>query len=69
MTPAFTVVELPTQSDLELDALYSYLLGKHREALGENKVMYHNAIMAIVHEWSRRLDQWLADLPPVVVRS
>lgn len=64
----FTVSDLSGQTDAQLDELYAYLLGKHREALGENKALFHNAIMAIIREWSTRLDRWLAELPPVVVR-
>lgn len=67
MTYALTVVDLPTLTDVELDRIYGYLLGKHREALGPNKANIHAMIMAIVGEWSARLDRWLDQLPPIPV--
>lgn len=47
----FTVTDLPHQTEAELDELYRF---------GENQVRYHDAIMAVLGEWSRRLDVWLA---------
>ena len=54
-------VDLRTQTDQELDEVYNYLLGQHREALGERRTQFHDAIMLIVAEWGRRIDTWLAN--------
>ena len=51
--------DLPTLTETQLDATYAFLLGKHREALDENKSKIHRQIMLILGEWSRRLDLWL----------
>lgn len=52
--------DLTGKTDEELDDLYQYLLGQHREAIGENQRTIHDAIMWTLAEYSRRTDEWLA---------
>lgn len=60
-------VDLRTQTDAQLDEVYNYLLGQHREAIGERKTQLHDAIMLVVAEYGRRIDQWLLERPPIPV--
>lgn len=53
-------VTLQDQTEQELDDVWRYLLGQHREALGERKTEVHDAIMLLVAEFGRRIDAWLA---------
>lgn len=62
-----TVADLPDLDDAELDRIYAYLLGQHREGIGPTKANAHAMIMAVLAEWSRRIDAWLEALPPVAV--
>ena len=52
--------DLTVKTDQELDDIWVYLLGQHREALDENRTLIHDAIMHTLAEYSRRIDLWLA---------